>query len=147
MLGCMTNRNRLAIALALISLLLLWPGLNQPALTIRATMDLFGVTRQLTNETRSVIGAIQSLRASGNFFVAALIILFSVLIPLIKATLLIPIFVMGASQQRYRLFVFVLAPLYGLLHLVVLMPVRLYALATLNRARWGTRSTVEVHLS
>ena len=49
--------------------------------------------------------------------------------------------------RRDRLFVFVLAPLYGLLHLVVLMPVRLYALATLNRARWGTRSTVEVHLS
>ena len=49
--------------------------------------------------------------------------------------------------RRDRLFVFALAPLYGLLHLVVLMPVRLYALATLNRARWGTRATIEVHLS
>jgi len=105
----MTNRNRLAIVLALISLALLWPGLNQPALTIRATMDLFGVTRQLTNETRSVVGAIQSLRASGNLFVAGLILLFSVLIPLIKAALLIPIFALRGSAMSHRLYVVVQA--------------------------------------
>jgi paraquat-inducible protein A len=100
----MTNRNRLAIVLALISLALLWPGLFQPALTIRATMELFGTTRQLTNETRSVIGAIQSLRASGNLFVAGLILLFSVLVPLLKAALLIPIFAMRGSAWSHRLY-------------------------------------------
>lgn len=109
MLDPMTNRNRLAIALALFSLGLLWPGLTEPALTIRATMDLFGVTRQLTNETRSVVGAIQSLRASGNLFVAGLILLFSVLIPLIKAALLVPIFALRGSARPYRLYVLVQA--------------------------------------
>lgn len=52
----MTNRNRLALLLSVISLALLWPGLVEPVLTIKATMDLFGVTRELTNETRSVVG-------------------------------------------------------------------------------------------
>jgi hyaluronan synthase len=39
---------------------------------------------------------------------------------------------------------FLLAPLYGVLHLGLLMPLRLYSLATLHRGGWGTRSTVEV---
>ncbi|MFN9204259.1 MAG: hypothetical protein ACK6DP_14525, partial [Gemmatimonas sp.] len=48
-----------------------------PVLTIRATMEFFGTERELTNETRSVIGAIRSLHGSGNDFVAGLILLFS----------------------------------------------------------------------
>ena len=103
----MTSRNKLALVLSLVSLVLLWPGLVKPVLTIKATMEMFGTERVLSNETRSVVSAITSLYNSGNSFVAGLILVFSVLIPLIKATLLIPIFVMGASQQRYRLFVFV----------------------------------------
>jgi paraquat-inducible protein A len=100
----MTNRNRFAILLALISLGLLWPGLTQPALTIKATMEMFGTTRELTNETRSVVGAIQSLRASGNLFVAGLILLFSVLVPVIKAALLLPIFAMRGSTASHRMY-------------------------------------------
>ena len=46
--------------------------------------------------------------------------------------------------RRDRIFVFALAPLYGLLHIFVLMPLRFYALATIKQARWGTRKTVEV---
>jgi hyaluronan synthase len=42
---------------------------------------------------------------------------------------------------------FLLAPLYGLLHMGLLMPLRLYSLATLHRGGWGTRKTVEVGLS
>ena len=34
---------------------------------------------------------------------------------------------------------FLLAPLYGLLHVTVLIPVRLYALLTIRRVSWGTR--------
>jgi hyaluronan synthase len=39
---------------------------------------------------------------------------------------------------------FLLAPLYGLMHMGLLMPLRLYSLATLHRGGWGTRKTVEV---
>ena len=36
-------------------------------------------------------------------------------------------------------FAFALAPLYGLMHILVLTPVRMYALATLRNGSWGTR--------
>lgn len=100
-------RNRLALTLSLVSLGLLWPGLVKPVLTIKATMEMFGTERVLSNETRSVVSAITSLHDSGNTFVAGLILVFSVVVPLTKATLLIPIFSMRASAQRYRLFVLV----------------------------------------
>jgi len=100
----MSPRNKLAIVLALVSLVLLWPGLVQPVLTIRATMELFGNTRELSNETRSVIGAIQSLHNTGNNFVAGLILLFSVLVPVLKAALLLPIFALRGSAASYRLY-------------------------------------------
>lgn len=39
---------------------------------------------------------------------------------------------------------FALAPLYGLLVVVILVPLRLWSLGTLNRGSWGTRNRVEV---
>ncbi|MFY7923496.1 MAG: hypothetical protein ACOVSI_13905, partial [Gemmatimonas sp.] len=99
----MSNRNLLALTLSLLSLALLWPGLVEPALTIRATIEMFGSERELTNETRSVVGAIRSLHASGNDFVAGLILLFSVLVPLTKAALLVPIVTLRTSPWSYRL--------------------------------------------
>ncbi|HEY8342291.1 MAG TPA: hyaluronan synthase, partial [Calditerricola sp.] len=34
---------------------------------------------------------------------------------------------------------FLLAPLYALLHVTILVPIRLYALLTIRRVSWGTR--------
>jgi paraquat-inducible protein A len=106
---CMSPRNRLAIALAIGSIILLWPGLVKPALTIRATVEMFGTTRELSNETRSVVGAVKSLHQSGNDFVAGLIVVFSILIPVTKAALLIPIFTARDATRRARLSRFVRA--------------------------------------
>ncbi|MFF2875913.1 glycosyltransferase [Gottfriedia sp. NPDC057991] len=36
-------------------------------------------------------------------------------------------------------FIFILAPIYGIIHLVLLFPLRLYALITIKEAKWGTR--------
>ena len=47
-------------------------------------------------------------------------------------------------RPRDRLAIFALAPLYGVLHLFVLSPLRFWSLATLRRTRWGTRQHVEV---
>ena len=85
------------------SLALLWPGLVQPVLTIRATMEMFGVSRELSNETRSVVGAIDSLHDSGNDFVAGLILVFSVLVPFVKVALLFPILTLRNHGTRHRL--------------------------------------------
>ena len=103
----MTNRNRLAIVLAIISIGLLIPGLTQPMLTIKASLNLLGMQRELANETRSIWGAIRSLHESKNDFVAGLILLFSVIVPVIKAVLLIPILTASDPARRTRLFNFV----------------------------------------
>ena len=50
-------------------------------------------------------------------------------------------------QMRDRVAVFLLAPFYGLLHLVFLVPIRFWALATLRRTQWGTRRDIEVRLA
>jgi uncharacterized paraquat-inducible protein A len=105
----MTKRNVLALLLTLVSLGLLWPGLTLPALTIKATMTFLGATRELTNETRSVVGAAVKLHQTGNNFVAGLILLFSILVPFIKAALIIPIFAMRGSKAADRIYRFVRA--------------------------------------
>ena len=48
------------------------------------------------------------------------------------------------ASLRWQLATFALAPLYSLLHVVLLTPLRLYALVTLRRSQWGTRAHVEV---
>jgi paraquat-inducible protein A len=104
-----SKRNILALVLTIISLALLWPGLTQPALTIKAEMTFLGQKRELTNETRSVVGAAKKLYETGNKFVAGLILLFSILIPFIKAALIIPIFALRGSPTAGRLYRFVRA--------------------------------------
>lgn len=47
----------------------------------------------------------------------------------------------------YEVGVFLLAPLYGILQLGLLVPLRVASLLTLRGASWGTRSAVEVRLS
>lgn len=43
-----------------------------------------------------------------------------------------------------RLASFAVAPLYGYMHLFVMLPLRFWSLVTLRRSAWGTRSNVEV---
>jgi uncharacterized paraquat-inducible protein A len=100
-------RNRIALLLTILAIVVLVPGLFKPVLTITASMELFGQTREIFSETRSIIGAIRALHDSGNDFVAGLILLFSVLVPFIKAALTLPMFVMRDAAKRYRLYLFV----------------------------------------
>jgi hyaluronan synthase len=51
------------------------------------------------------------------------------------------------ASWRDRLLSFALAPVYGLLHLGLLLPLRLVALCTMTDTRWGTRAEVEVGLT
>ncbi len=48
------------------------------------------------------------------------------------------------ASFRFQLATFALAPLYTLLHVLLLTPLRIYALLTLRRGHWGTRARVEV---
>ena len=54
----------------------------------------------------------------------------------------------GIRQTRKdRLIGFALAPLYGVVHIGLLMWLRVYALCTLRSGGWGTRTTVEVQFN
>ena len=50
-------------------------------------------------------------------------------------------------QTSDRIAIFALAPLYGVLHLFVLTPLRFWSLVTLRSTRWGTRRKVEVRFA
>lgn len=98
----MTRRNQIAAVLTAISLALLVPGLTKPVLTISASMSLLGTTREIFRETQSITESVRNLYESGNGFVASLILLFSILVPLIKAALLVFVLVNRNDAIRAR---------------------------------------------
>lgn len=49
--------------------------------------------------------------------------------------------------RRDRWIGYVISPLYALIHMLVLLPLRIYSLMTLRDNGWGTRSTIEVRLA
>jgi paraquat-inducible protein A len=103
----MTPRNIVAVVLVLISFLLLIPGLIWPLITISASIDAFGATREIFRETRSIIQTVRSLHESGNDLVAGLIFLFSVVVPFAKGALLGLIPLVKNPDSRRRVFVIV----------------------------------------
>jgi paraquat-inducible protein A len=96
--------NAVAVALTALSLILLIPGLVQPMLTITASVSLLGTTREIFRETQSILEAVRSLHQSGNSFVAGLILLFSVMVPLAKAVAFVTILALRPPGARYRLY-------------------------------------------
>ncbi len=82
----MSTRNWIAVGLTIVSLVLIIPGLRSDALTITATIPL--LKKPLYEETQSILRAIRRLYDSKNYFVAGLVLLFSVIVPFIKMALL-----------------------------------------------------------
>jgi uncharacterized paraquat-inducible protein A len=103
----MSRRNLVAVLLTILSLGLLVPGLTRPVLTITAKIALLGVEREIFRETQSIIESVQRLHDAGNTFVAALILLFSIMVPVIKAVLLFVTLRLRAPATRLALYRFV----------------------------------------
>jgi len=103
----MSTRNKIAIALTVVSLGLLIPGLSQPALTIVASIPIFNKPTEIFRQTQNVMQAVKSLYETGNYFVSGLILLFSIIVPFIKAAILAVILTSKAPGPRYRLYLFV----------------------------------------
>lgn len=101
----MSRRNWIAVILTIISLALLIPGLRSDALTITATIPL--LKKPLFEETQSILRAIRRLYDSKNYFVAGLVLLFSIIVPFIKAALLAVILWVKSPQTKYRLYLLV----------------------------------------
>jgi uncharacterized paraquat-inducible protein A len=100
----MTTRNWICVGLTIVSLVLLVPGLRSEALTITATMPL--LKKPLYEETQSILRAARRLYDSRNYFVAGLVIFFSLVVPVIKVALLAVILKMKSPAARYRLYLF-----------------------------------------
>jgi hypothetical protein len=98
----MSTRNWIAIGLTVVSLGLLVPGLLNDALNITATIPL--LKKPIFEETQSILRAIRRLYDSKNYFVAALILLFSVTVPFIKMALLAAILTIKSQATKYRLY-------------------------------------------
>ncbi|MEY4094862.1 MAG: hypothetical protein RLZZ53_2061 [Acidobacteriota bacterium] len=103
----MTTRNWIAVGLTLVSLALIVPGLRSDAMTITASIPIFNKPTEIFRETQSILRAIKRLYDSQNYFVAGLILLFSVIVPFIKAALLGVILRTKDPVTKYRLFQFV----------------------------------------
>lgn len=103
----MTTRNWIAVGLTLISLALIVPGLRSDAMTITASIPIFNKPTEIFRETQSILRAIKRLYDSKNYFVAGLILLFSVIVPFIKAAMLAAILRAKNPATKYRMFQFV----------------------------------------
>lgn len=100
----MRPRNVAALILTVVSLALLVPGLRTPMLTITASVELLGKSREIFRQTQSILEAVRSLWNSGNAFVAGLILLFSVTVPFLKAIAFFVILGMRQATARQRLY-------------------------------------------
>lgn len=99
----MSLRNIAAVVLTVISLVLLWPGLTDPVLSITASVTFLGKSREIFRQTQSIVQSVRNLHNSGNDFVAGLILLFSITVPAIKAALLVAVFAVRDLATRRRL--------------------------------------------
>lgn len=104
----MPKSNKLAIVLIIISLILLFPGLTMPILSIHigAKIPLLG-NISLHDTTQSIISTIQTLFDNNNALVGFLILLFSVMLPIIKAILLLSVLLLPRLKHKTKIYSFV----------------------------------------
>ncbi len=97
----MTLRNWIAFALIVISLICLYPGLFQPILSIKVSTKLPILGEIMLHEsTQSIVKTVQTLHENNNSLVAFLILFFSIVVPVVKAVVLL--FVLFAKRLANR---------------------------------------------
>ena len=62
---------------------------------------------EIFSQTRSILQSIKDLHESNNDFVAALVLLFSVVVPFVKGALLAAVALVRKATLRYRIYAFV----------------------------------------
>ena len=97
-----TWAQRLGLLLAIASYVVLWPGVTEPIMTIKATMSMFGMSAELFNETRSIWETVMALHDQGYALVAFLIVTFSVVIPVLKGLMILFTW-LWPSDLRWRI--------------------------------------------
>jgi len=100
-------RNALSILLVLISFGLLLPGVLRPMLSVEADFEVLGLKTTLFKYSRSVVETVDHLWKNNNRFVASLIAIFSIMVPVVKGLLLIMIVISSDPVKRYRIYTFI----------------------------------------
>ena len=104
----MSIRNIIALILILASLVCLYPGLVKPILSINIGVDLPILGSVSLHDTKqSIMGTIKTLHQNNNSLVAFLILLFSVIVPVIKAIALLLVIFIKKLAYRHQLSSFV----------------------------------------
>ncbi|MFT4667339.1 MAG: paraquat-inducible protein A [Polaribacter sp.] len=104
----MSIRNWIAFILILLSLLCLYPGLFQPIMSIDITPKLPLVGEVTLYESiQSIVKTVDTLYENDNKLVAFLILLFSIIVPIIKAVVLLLILFVRKLSSRKALYNFV----------------------------------------
>jgi len=89
----MSTSNKIALALTLVSLGLLVPGVMLPVFhfSMHASLDakVASFSGDVVNETRSILGTVAELWQRDRMLVAALVFVFSVAVPAIKMLLIV----------------------------------------------------------
>lgn len=80
---------RLGLVLTFFSFFLLYPGVTEPIMTIKASINMFGLKSTIFKETRSILETVQSLRDAGYAGVGFMVVTFSVIIPVTKGLIII----------------------------------------------------------
>ncbi len=96
----MRTRNVIAVVLLIASYACFVPGIREPLITITAAFEMMGRTIKLFEDTRSILQTVESLHESGNDFVAGLILLFGVIVPIVKGLTLIGALAVRAAGPR-----------------------------------------------
>ena len=106
----MSTRNIIALVLIIISLICLYPGLTSPIMSIKvgATLPIVGEL-VLHDSVQSIISTIETLFESKNTLVAFLILLFSVIVPILKAVILMAVLFIKNMTAKKKWYQFVAA--------------------------------------
>ena len=92
----------------LFSLVLLGVGLFKDMLQINISAH-FIVEFSLFKENRSIIGALQSLWQSGNYLPYSLILIFGIIVPLLKSSIIIYLLMAKSPEKYYYTFIYTIS--------------------------------------
>lgn len=106
----MSLRNKISFLLIVVSLICLYPGLTNPILTVEIGAELPIIGKMTFYErTQNIIETIKALFKEKNEIVAWLILLFSIVVPLLKAVILLFVLFVKQLKNRLKLYRFVYA--------------------------------------
>ena len=104
----MSIRNIIAFILIILSLVFLYPGLTSPMISLKIGANLPLVGELVVHETtQSILNTIETLYENDNSLVAGLILLFSVIVPILKAVILLAVLFVKKIGMRAKLHKFV----------------------------------------